>query len=179
MGSLLAGSGEPKPGVELIRRALAMHEELSSAEPGNLNARLQVARGWHASLSYTYVVSLADMGEQWERVDQNLKRLIRRCERDGEGHRRQERKGSTSAHTGTGVAHRVFLHSRSFNPGLAIVTRSAAACNCQSARQAGATTQAGNSRDSVARGNEPWPSTASWKVRTSKSLPSRNCGDAM
>ena len=34
-------------------------------------------------MSYTYVVSLTDMAEQWERVDQNLKRLIRRCERDG------------------------------------------------------------------------------------------------
>ena len=42
-----------------------------------------LARGWRASLSYTYVVSLTDMAEQWERVDQNLKRLIRRCERDG------------------------------------------------------------------------------------------------
>lgn len=42
-----------------------------------------LARGWHSSLSYTYVVSLTDMAEQWARVDKNLKRLIRRCEREG------------------------------------------------------------------------------------------------
>jgi hypothetical protein len=41
-----------------------------------------LARGWQSSLSYTYVVSLADLVQQWERVDQNLRRLIRRCERD-------------------------------------------------------------------------------------------------
>ena len=46
-----------------------------------------LARGWQSSLSYTYVVSLTDMTKQWERVDQNLKRLIRRCERDGASYR--------------------------------------------------------------------------------------------
>ena len=46
-----------------------------------------LARGWQSSLSYTYVVSLTDMARQWERVDQNLKRLIRRCERDGVSYR--------------------------------------------------------------------------------------------
>jgi len=42
-----------------------------------------LAKGWQASLSYTYVVSLTDLAQQWERVDQNLRRLIRRCEREG------------------------------------------------------------------------------------------------
>jgi hypothetical protein len=42
-----------------------------------------LARGWRPGLSYTYVVPLDDLGAQWERVDQNLRRLIRRCERDG------------------------------------------------------------------------------------------------
>jgi lipid II:glycine glycyltransferase (peptidoglycan interpeptide bridge formation enzyme) len=42
-----------------------------------------LANGWEASLAYTYVVPLTDMTTQWERVDQNLKRLIRRCEREG------------------------------------------------------------------------------------------------
>ena len=42
-----------------------------------------LAKGWQSSLSYTYVVPLTDMTVQWERVDQNLKRLIRRCEREG------------------------------------------------------------------------------------------------
>lgn len=41
------------------------------------------ARGWQASLSYTYVVPLDDLQQQWERVDQNLRRLVRRCEKDG------------------------------------------------------------------------------------------------
>ena len=38
-------------------------------------------------MSYTYVVSLTDMTQQWERVDQNLRRLIRRCEREGVSYR--------------------------------------------------------------------------------------------
>jgi hypothetical protein len=46
-----------------------------------------IARGWQSSLSYTYVVSLTDMTQQWERVDQNLRRLIRRCEREGVSYR--------------------------------------------------------------------------------------------
>lgn len=46
-----------------------------------------LARGWRPMLAYTYVVSLADLDAQWERVDQNLRRLIRRCERDGVGYR--------------------------------------------------------------------------------------------
>jgi hypothetical protein len=46
-----------------------------------------LARGWQSSVSYTYVVSLTDMARQWEQVDQNLKRLIRRCERDGVSYR--------------------------------------------------------------------------------------------
>jgi hypothetical protein len=42
-----------------------------------------LTRGWRPGLSYTYVVRLTDMDAQWERVDPNLKRLIRRCEREG------------------------------------------------------------------------------------------------
>jgi hypothetical protein len=42
-----------------------------------------LAAGWTPSLSYTYVVRLEDLDAQWERVDQNLRRLIRRCEREG------------------------------------------------------------------------------------------------
>jgi hypothetical protein len=46
-----------------------------------------LSRGWEPWISYTYVVSLADMALQWERVDQNLRRLIRRCEREGVSYR--------------------------------------------------------------------------------------------
>jgi hypothetical protein len=42
-----------------------------------------LARGWEAWLSYTYVVPVADLEVQWGRVEQNLRRLIRRCEREG------------------------------------------------------------------------------------------------
>ena len=38
---------------------------------------------WRVALSYTYVVPLGNLSEQWERVDANFKRLIRRCEREG------------------------------------------------------------------------------------------------
>lgn len=41
------------------------------------------ARGWQVQVSYTYVLPLADPGAQWASVDQNLRRLIQRCERDG------------------------------------------------------------------------------------------------
>ena len=37
---------------------------------------------WRVKLSYTYVVPLGNLSAQWDRVDSNLKRLIRRCERE-------------------------------------------------------------------------------------------------
>jgi hypothetical protein len=43
-----------------------------------------LARGFSAYPSYTYVVPLTDLPAQWDRVEQNLRRLIKRCgERDG------------------------------------------------------------------------------------------------
>ena len=42
-----------------------------------------LTHAWRVSLSYTYVVPLSNLSEQWERVDPNFKRLIRRCEREG------------------------------------------------------------------------------------------------
>jgi hypothetical protein len=41
------------------------------------------ARGWRTELSYSYVIPLVEPAVQWERVDPNLRRLIRRCEREG------------------------------------------------------------------------------------------------
>jgi hypothetical protein len=43
------------------------------------DVRLFLQRGWQASPSYTYVVSLTDLAQQWQRVEGNLRRLIRRC----------------------------------------------------------------------------------------------------
>lgn len=48
------------------------------------DVRTYVDRGWAASPSYTYVVSLTDLKQQWQRVENNLRRLIKRCtESDG------------------------------------------------------------------------------------------------
>jgi hypothetical protein len=42
-----------------------------------------LAAGWSASPYYTYIVPIADPDLLWERIEQNLRRLIRRCEKDG------------------------------------------------------------------------------------------------
>jgi hypothetical protein len=64
------------------------HAHVTLHNHGSLtDLRSFLARGWQTSLSYTYVVSLIDMTQQWERVDQNLRRLIRRCEREGVSYR--------------------------------------------------------------------------------------------
>lgn len=44
-----------------------------------------IARGWRAWPSYTYLVPLTDLRAQWNRVEQNLRRLIDRCESHGVG----------------------------------------------------------------------------------------------
>jgi hypothetical protein len=49
-----------------------------------------LANGWHASLSYTYVVSLTSLADQWQLIDPNLRRLIQRCERDGVTYREDD-----------------------------------------------------------------------------------------
>lgn len=38
---------------------------------------------WTVWPRYTYIVPIADPAEQWQHVEQNLRRLISRCERDG------------------------------------------------------------------------------------------------
>jgi hypothetical protein len=43
------------------------------------DVRVFLQRGWLASPSYTYVVPLTDLAQQWQRVEGNLRRLIRRC----------------------------------------------------------------------------------------------------
>lgn len=42
-----------------------------------------LTRGWKGLPSYTYVVPIADRAALWDRIEPNLRRLIRRCERDG------------------------------------------------------------------------------------------------
>jgi len=47
------------------------------------DARVFLAAGWSVLPRYTYVVRIGDPGSLWNRVEQNLRRLVRRCEREG------------------------------------------------------------------------------------------------
>lgn len=47
------------------------------------DVRVLLARGWTASPEYTYVVPLADMAALRSRMEQNLRRLVDRCESQG------------------------------------------------------------------------------------------------
>ena len=49
----------------------------------NCDYRPFLANGWSAKPVYTYVMHITDLELQWERIDKNLRRLIRRCKRDG------------------------------------------------------------------------------------------------
>jgi hypothetical protein len=52
--------------------------------PTLVDVRPFLAKGWVARPSYSYIVALTDLAGQWERVEQNLRRLIKRCvDRDG------------------------------------------------------------------------------------------------
>jgi Acetyltransferase (GNAT) domain len=48
-----------------------------------IDVRILQARGWHAWPTYSYVVPFDDLKAQRERVEQNLRRLIDRCGRQG------------------------------------------------------------------------------------------------
>jgi hypothetical protein len=43
------------------------------------DVRAFLSAGWSASPAYSYVVPLTDLREQWQRVESNLRRLIKRC----------------------------------------------------------------------------------------------------
>ena len=43
------------------------------------DVRAFVNAGWSAAPAYSYVVPLTDMRQQWQRVESNLRRLIKRC----------------------------------------------------------------------------------------------------
>ncbi len=56
---------------------------IMKSPPSLSDVRPFLAQGWKSSPAYTYVVPLADLPAQWERVEQNLRRLVKRCtERD-------------------------------------------------------------------------------------------------
>lgn len=89
-------SYETKYPSQRTTRQLAILEALVQALDGRGYARCRLrtrsplsdirafqARGWRASPTYSYVVPIADLAAQRERVEQNLRRLIDRCGRQG------------------------------------------------------------------------------------------------
>ena len=50
---------------------------------GMIDARPFLVRQWTARPGYTYVVPIADLPSAWNRVDQNLRRLVDRCAESG------------------------------------------------------------------------------------------------
>ena len=48
-----------------------------------LDARSLMAQGWAVRPGYSYVVSIADIEAAWQRVEQNLRRLVRRSSQQG------------------------------------------------------------------------------------------------
>lgn len=75
--------------VEVIRMILDELENgtYASAELSSRftfdDPRSLLWRGWQVWPRYTYVVQIQDMNRQWEKVEQNLRRLISRCEKEG------------------------------------------------------------------------------------------------
>jgi hypothetical protein len=87
---------ETKYPSQRTARQLEVHEALAHALGATPYARVRFrarspvtdvrgfqAAGWRAWPTYTYVVPIADLGAQRERVEQNLRRLIDRCGRQG------------------------------------------------------------------------------------------------
>jgi len=65
----------------LIKRNYAL---LTLASPSSMtDVRTFTAAGWHVQPRYSYVVDIRDLGSLWTRTEQNLRRLVRRCEREG------------------------------------------------------------------------------------------------
>jgi hypothetical protein len=71
--------------VAALERALAragyVAVSLKNRSPFH-DARVFLAQGWSVAPSYTYVVPLGDLAQLWKRVEQNLRRLVGRCERE-------------------------------------------------------------------------------------------------
>ncbi len=51
--------------------------------PSLSDTRVFVAKGWNVRPSYTYVVPITDLDLAWDRVEQNLRRLVTRCAHEG------------------------------------------------------------------------------------------------
>ena len=75
-GKTVDALAEALEGLGLRRAELRTRSGFTDARPFQ-------ARGWTATPSYSYVVPLDDLEAQWGRVEQNLRRLVGRCEREG------------------------------------------------------------------------------------------------
>jgi hypothetical protein len=70
----------------------ALEEAITSTPYGRIqiksrsslqDVRIFIRRGWEAHPSFTYVVRLDDLEAAWSRMEQNLRRLVTRCTREG------------------------------------------------------------------------------------------------
>jgi hypothetical protein len=68
--------------VEALERQGYRRVELRTRAPF-ADGRVFQARKWSVEPSYSYVVPLTELESQWERTAQNLRRLVRRGEREG------------------------------------------------------------------------------------------------
>ncbi len=51
--------------------------------PGLSDVRPMVSRGWAVMPTWSYVVSVCDLDATWSRMEQNVRRLVRRAEKEG------------------------------------------------------------------------------------------------
>jgi hypothetical protein len=94
-GFVLKGHPSKYPSERTAREVetiAALAEKLQDAGYGRVeiksrgtltDIRSALELGWRAWPSYTYVVTIGDLEMAWSRVEQNLRRLVGRCERDG------------------------------------------------------------------------------------------------
>lgn len=83
------------PSITTSRQSGVIHSIVDELESGKYasaelsnrytfdDPRILLWRGWQIWPRYTYVVPIGNLEEQWQRVEQNTRRLISRCERDG------------------------------------------------------------------------------------------------
>jgi hypothetical protein len=75
-----------------LKACTALEAAISGAGYGSVKLKLRstlrdarpfLASGWSARVGYTYVVDLTDLEAAWSRIEQNLRRLVERCGREG------------------------------------------------------------------------------------------------
>ncbi|MFT3731446.1 MAG: GNAT family N-acetyltransferase [Hyphomicrobium sp.] len=71
--------------LQAIQSSIAQmgYAQLILASPSSLSdMRSFLAAGWKVYPRYSYVVDIRDLDVAWNRIDQNLRRLVKRCERE-------------------------------------------------------------------------------------------------